>query len=98
MPTTITTRVEDDIVRDIDSVAKQEAIDRSAVIRRFLLASVKEWKIQHSLDHYQGGKMTLWRAAQKSGISLWEMIEEVKKRRLHVPYGIEELQQDIEGL
>lgn len=98
MPITVTTRVEDTLVRDIDRVAYQEAIDRSAVVRKFLISSLREWKIQKNLDNYEQGKITLWQAARKCGVSLWEMIDEVKKRRVHVPYGMEELKEDILAL
>ncbi len=98
MPVTITTRVEDAIVRDIDKVARLEAMDRSTVIRRFLVHSVHEWRIEQALKEYEQGKITLWQAARRCGISLWEMIEEVKKRTVHVPYTIEALKEDIEAL
>lgn len=98
MPTTITTRVEDTIVLDIDAVASQEAIDRSAVIRKFLIRSLKEWKIQRALEAYEQGKTTLWKAAKDCGISLWEMIEEVKTRDVHVPYRLEDFKDDLRAL
>lgn len=98
MPITITTRVEDAVVRDIDRVAKLEAMDRSTVIRRFLVHSVQEWRIEQALKEYEQGKITLWQAARKSDISLWAMIEEVKKRTVHVPYTLESLKEDIEAL
>jgi len=98
MPITITTRVEDSVVYDIDRVAKIEAMDRSTVIRRFLIKSMHEWKIEQALEEYEQGKITLWQAARRCDISLWEMIEEVKKRTIHVPYTLEALKEDIEAL
>ena len=79
MPTTITTRVDDTIVNDIDEVASEEALDRSAVIRRFLIHSLHEWKIRRSWGEYEKGTITLWKAAHNCGISLWEIMEEVHK-------------------
>lgn len=98
MPMTITTRVEDPLVKAIDSVAKEEAIERSAVIRRFLIKSVKEWKIEKMLRDYEQGRITLWQAARHCDLSLWEMIDEVKKRHVHVPYTLEELREDVAAL
>tara|TARA_Y100000310_G_C20413253_1_gene683072 strand:+ start:507 stop:803 length:297 start_codon:yes stop_codon:yes gene_type:complete len=98
MAITVTTRIENDVVDDIDTVAKQEAIDRSAVIRRFLIKSIKEWKIQKHLVEYEQGKTTLWQAAKQCELSLYEIIEEVKQRKIHVPYGIEEFKEDVKAL
>lgn len=97
MPVTITTRVEEKLAKIIDSIAKREGMDRSTVIRRFLLRAVKDWLIEKSLDEYEEGKLTLWQAAEKCGLSLWEMINEVKKREIHVPYTLEELKEDLKA-
>ena len=97
MPVTVTTRVGEELVKIIDSIAKREGMDRSTVIRRFLLRAVKDWLIEKSLDEYEQGKLTLWQAAEKCGLSLWEMINEVKKREIHVPYTLEELKEDLKA-
>lgn len=97
MPVTITTRVEEELAKIIDSIAKREGMDRSTVIRRFLLRAVKDWLIEKSLDEYEQGKLTLWQAAEKCGLSLWEVINEVKKREIHVPYTLEELREDLKA-
>ena len=97
MPVTVTTRVEEELARIIDSIAKREGMDRSTVIRRFLLKAVKDWLIERSLDDYEEGKLTLWQAAEKCGLSLWEMVDEVKKRDIHVPYTLEDLKEDLKA-
>lgn len=98
MPVTFTTRVEEELAKVIDEVARREGLDRSTVIRRFLMKAVKEWLIERSLEDYEQGKVTLWQAAARCDVSLWEMISEVKKREIHVPYTLEELREDLKGL
>jgi len=98
LPTTVTTRVEDDLAKAIDQVAKQEKMDRSTVIRRFLSKAVQDWMIQRSLAEYEQGEMTLWQAASRCGLSLWQMIQEAKKREVHVPYTLEELREDLKAM
>ena len=41
MPVTITTRVEEKLVKLIDHIAKKEGMDRSTVLRRFFTQSSK---------------------------------------------------------
>lgn len=98
MPVTFTTRVGEELAKVIDEVARREGLDRSTVIRRFLMKAVKEWLIERSLEDYEQGKVTLWQAAARCDVSLWEMISEVKKREIHVPYTLEELREDLKGL
>lgn len=98
MPVTVTTRVEDKLAKLIDEIARKEKMDRSTVIRRFLSKAAKDWLIEKSLGEYEEGKITLWQAAKKSGLSLWEIIGEVERREVRVPYTLEELKKDLKGL
>ncbi len=98
MPVTVTTRVEDDLAQAIDQIARKEGMDRSTVIRRFLSSAVRDWLIEKSLEEYEEGKLTLWQAAKKCGLSLWEMVEELAHRTTHVPYRLEDLKEDLKGL
>jgi predicted HTH domain antitoxin len=98
MPVTFTTRIEEELARVIDEVSKEEGLDRSTVIRRFLMRAAKEWLIEKSLQDYEQGKTTLWQAAEKCGISLWEIIVEAKKKEIHVPYTLEAFREDLKEL
>jgi len=98
MPVTLTTRVEDELAKLIDEIARREGMDRSTVIRRFLSKAAKDWMIEKTLKDYEEGKITLWQAATECGVSLWEMIEEARKRKVHVPYTLDEFKEDIKVL
>ncbi len=98
VPVTITTRVEEKLAETIDRIAKRESMDRSTVIRRFLDKAVKDWLIERNLEEYEGGKLTLWQAAKSCDLSLWEMIEEARKREIRIPYSLEDLKEDLSGL
>ena len=98
MPVTLTTRVDDKLAKLIDEIAKQEGMDRSTIMRRFLSKAVKEWLIEKNLKDYEEGKITLWQAAQNCGISLWEVINEAKKRGTIVPYTLEDLKEDFKDI
>jgi predicted HTH domain antitoxin len=98
MPVTITTRVSDNLVKLIDKIAKKEGMDRSTVLRRFLEQSTKNWLIEKSLKEFQEGKLTLRQAAKNSGLSLWEIIDEVKNKKIYFPYTIEDLKDDLRAV
>ena len=48
-----------------------------------------------SLDLYKKGKITLGRAGEIAGLSLWEMIDIVREKRIPMPYTIEDVEKDI---
>ncbi len=54
--------------------------------------------IERRLEEYEQGKITLWEAAEKCGLSLWEMVLEAKKRKVNVPYTCDEFREDLKAL
>ncbi len=98
MAVTVTTRIEEDLLKAIDKAAAAEATDRSTVIRKLLIESIKKWEIKQTLHEYEEGKLTFWQAARKCGISVWEMMDEAKKYKPRVPYTMEDFEHDIKGL
>jgi len=98
MPVTLTTRVDGELAKLIDEIAKQERMDRSTIMRRFLSKAVRDWLIEKNLKDYEEGKITLWQAAENCNLSLWEIINEAKKRGVIVPYTLEDLKEDVRDL
>lgn len=98
MPVTLTTRVDDELAKLIDEIAKQEGMDRSTIMRRFLSKAVRDWLIERNLKDYEEGRITLWQAAENCSLSLWEIINEAEKRRVIVPYTLEDLKEDVKDL
>ncbi|MEA3254278.1 MAG: UPF0175 family protein [Candidatus Altiarchaeota archaeon] len=98
MPVTITTRVEDSLVKEIDRIARERSIDRSTIIRQLLVRGTKEWELEKVLERYERGEITLWQAADTLGISLWEMIREARVGGTHVPYTIDDLKADLRAV
>ncbi len=52
--------------------------------------------IHNFFEDYQQEKMTLWEVAENCGLSLWEAIEEARRRHIHLPYDLRELEKDLE--
>ena len=52
-------------------------------------------KLEHTLDLYQKGEITLLKAAEIAGISLWEILEIVREKRLPMHYTLEDVEKDI---
>jgi predicted HTH domain antitoxin len=98
LPVTISTRVDEELVHKIDEIAMEENLDRATILRRFISESVIEYSIKKNLEEYQDGKLSLWQAANKCELSLWEMVEEARKREFYLPYSLEDLAEDIDAL
>ena len=98
MAKTVTTRLDDGYVKKIDEMAARKGVDRSALLRSFFLYALKEHTIRDALEDYKAGTTTLWEAAQRCNMSLWEMIREVQRAHIHASYDLKEFEKDLRTL
>ena len=92
----VSTRVSDDMAKDLKEIEKQEKSDRATVVRKLLAKAITDWKIDWAVTLYSNGKVTLWKASKIAGLSLWEMTEIIRKRKITFQYSFEEFREDFE--
>ena len=85
MSKTISTRIDEDVVKKLEEIAKREKIDRSALIRKFILQMLKEYELKRMAEFYRKGIVSLQEAASQANISLYEIMEYVQKENIHPP-------------
>ena len=81
----INLRLEADIVSALERVARAESTDRATAIRRLLEASLRQWEINHALDDYRRGDVSLGRAAEEADLTQWELQELLRSERIAYP-------------
>ena len=94
----VSARVPKERVRLIEEIAKEERVDKSTILDRALESYTRDWKLRKALDSYRGGLVTLSRAAEMAGISIWEMIEMVAERKIGSQYELEDFEEDLKAL
>lgn len=88
-------RLPSELVRELELIEDVEQSDRSATVRRLLSRAIKQWKLDHYVRLYGEGKLTLARAAHDAGVSLWEMMDYARARKVSVQYDLEDFQRDV---
>ena len=83
------------LVRELELIEEVEQSDRSTTLRRLLSKAVRDWKLEHYVRLYGDGKLTLARAARDAGVSLWEMMDYARARKVPAQYDLEDLQRDL---
>jgi predicted HTH domain antitoxin len=58
--------------------------------------AVDDWKREYYARQYGDGCMTLARAARDAGVSLWEMMNYVRQRKIAAQYDVDDLWKDLE--
>ena len=96
--TLISTRIPEDMKKDLKWYAEKERIGLSIAFRKILERGLQETKLEHALELYKKGRVSLWKAAEIAGLSLWEIMDIVKERRIPKPYTIEDAKKDIKAV
>ena len=88
-------RLPHDLLKDLEMIEKLEQTDRSTTVRKLLHRAVGDWKREYYARQYAEGRMTLARAAREAEVSLWEMIDYVRQRKIAAQYDLEEIKKDV---
>jgi len=94
----VSARLPKERVRLVEEIARAEKVDKSTILDRALEHYTKEWKLQRAIESYREGMATLSRAAEIAGVSVWEMIDELTKRKIPPQYDVEDFEEDLKAL
>jgi len=93
-----TVRLSKEMLSEIRELGKMLGKDQSEVIREALRQGLRELKTRLVLDLYVREKISLGRAAELSGLSMWQLVEELKRRGLVIKYGDDRFREEVEEL
>jgi predicted HTH domain antitoxin len=77
-------RVPEEIEQYLTEFMKLEGVDKSTAVRKILERGILEWRKERALELLGKGKITFTRAAEMAGVSLWEMLELVRDRKIEL--------------
>lgn len=93
---TISTRIDEEILKEIEEMVNENGIDRSDAIRQLLKMGIKEYKLKKALDSLRARKITLWKAAEIAGMTYREMLNKLKEYNIPFPLSKESLSAEFE--
>lgn len=94
----IASRVPFELLEDLKKIEDIEHLDRSTALRRLLYAGIREWKLEYSAKRYQENRITMEKAAEEAGLSLREMMEYLRQKKIAVQYDLEDFERDLKGI
>ena len=96
--TTVSTRLEEEECALLDSLAEREFLDRSALIKSVLRRGIRDLSLKHAMASYQAGEITLSKASELTGLSLWDLHDHMGRSDICLNYGAAELEDDLKTL
>ena len=73
-------RISHELAQEIESVSEQEALRKSDIARKWLIEGLRKWKLEQAITSYQNGEISLARAAEEAGITLYAMMDILQRR------------------
>ncbi len=92
----IASRIPSDLAADLRRIEEEEHVDRSTAVRRLLYAAVREWKLEHAARLYRDSRTTLGKAAEDAGISVREMMDYLRQKKIPMQYDLDDFQEDLQ--
>jgi len=87
--------IPESLIEGLERIATEEQVDRTSVARKLLTEGVHRWRLGHALRLYEQGQITKERAAEMAGVSIYDILDELRQRGTVAQYSLEELSEDL---
>ncbi len=87
-----------ELLEKSDRIAKERSEDRSTVMRELLGIGLKEYMENKAVKFYLEGKLSLGKAAEIAGVSIWRFIDILKEKKIPIKYDIDDVKNEIEKI
>ncbi len=96
MKNVVTMHLPEEVIKELEDIAREEHLDSLSLIRKMLLEEVEGYLLKRAAERYMGGKMSIEEAAVRAKVSVWRMVEYLRERNINPPP--ETLEEMEEGL
>jgi len=95
MAQTVPVRLSPKTLREVDGVAERLKTNRSEALRRLIERGLQEERIAFALGLLRTAKVSMGRAAEMAGVTVYEMIDLARRHRIPSGYELEDLERDL---
>lgn len=85
MTDVVSTRLDEKEIEELNQISEKERIDRSSLIRKFLLAQIQEYRLKDVGEKFRKGIVSLAEAAILSKVSIYKMMEYIDREKIQPP-------------
>ena len=88
-------RLPKEVLAQIERLSREEAEDRSSMIRKLVLQGYSEFIREKAAQKYLAGRISFSEAAHQAGLTLWEMEKCLVDRGFRSSYSVEDLEREL---
>jgi hypothetical protein len=94
---TVSTRLSEGELVLLDDMALRKGLDRAAMTKTLLRRGLVQLRFDEAVAAYRSSQVTLSRAAEIGGVSVWDFIGRMDEQDLTLHYGVADLEEDLSG-
>ena len=91
----VAARLPRQLLKALQKIEEVEQSDRSATVRKLLYRAVADWRKDYAARRYGERKLTLERTAMEAEVSVREMMEYLRQKKITGQYDLSELEEDM---
>ena len=95
MSDVISIRPTEEIERRLDKLSELEHIERTALVKKLILKGAQEELKEQALGLFRDRKVSIGKAAEIAGISVYEMLGLIKQKGLALHITKEDIEEDF---
>ena len=95
MTEAIGVRFDNDMLKKIERLSKDEVLDRSTTIRKLVTLGYLNLIKKKAAQEYMQEKITISEAANKAEITIWDMEQYLVEQGFKSSYSIEDMEQEL---
>ena len=88
-------RMDADEVKLLDQAAAHDGLDRASLLKRLLRRGYADYRYESACDAYRRGEVTLSRAAEMAGLSLYDLLARLPSDGLQLNLTADDLRQEL---
>ena len=98
MPKSVGIRMDDELLKKLDEMSNEESVDRSTLVRRLVRKGYELRKKEIAANKYKEGRITLSKAAEEAGITVWEMEKYLVESGYKSEYSVKDLEREMSNV
>jgi predicted HTH domain antitoxin len=89
-------RISKDLIQELEKLAETSNLDRTALAKKILIEGIQREKLNLAIQKYINKEISIERAAEITGLSLYELIEVFSRLGVPSNLSIEDIQKLLE--
>jgi len=94
----VSLRIAPDVFKEINTLAKDEHLERSTFLRELLTKGLEQIKIERAVEQYKHGKISIGRMVEITGLPRYELFKKLKEYGVSVHYSKNRLLKETSDL